>query len=131
MAEIRYGGNTMFPYREQPVDLRAVTATIDPDHPWLATVVERLDTDAPATANPYCCYLRTVIFYERPWRYLKDKHEYASYGRCETVLIEDWLYLDGEVFELCGGKVSHDGDGWIMTRRARRKATQLTTERKE
>ncbi|MEO0870391.1 MAG: hypothetical protein AAFY19_00320 [Pseudomonadota bacterium] len=115
--------SSMFPYRKFPSDLSALTVDLDDGSPWLATVVERLDTDAPASARPWCCYTKTVIFYEQPWRVLPDRRAYAEHDRVETVLDgEDILTINGVQFELLGGIVSHDGAGWIMTRRARKRA---------
>lgn len=111
--------NSLFPYRELPKDLSNITVEIDDERPWLATVTEALDTKAPAQAQPYCCYVNTVIFYEKPYRDVGGR--FAEYGRIETVLEgNDVLNIEGELFELMGGTVSWQNSQWVMTRNARR-----------
>lgn len=113
-------GNDLFPYRQFPEDLSPVSAVVEVDRPWLATVKEVLPTDAPASAKPWCCYVRTVIFYEQPWREVAGN--YADHGKIETLLCgHDVIRIGDDIFELHGGAVSHDGERWIMTRRARRR----------
>lgn len=41
---------------------------IDPESPRLKLLYEPLATLAPEDAEPYCCYLSTIIFYERGTR---------------------------------------------------------------
>jgi hypothetical protein len=119
-ARVQIAGNELFPYRDFPEDVTSISAVIDPERPWLATVTEILDTKAPPDARPYCCYLQTVIFYVRPWQVVDGN--YAEHDRLETKLNgHDFLRIGGEVFELYGGEVSHDGKRWIMTHGARRR----------
>lgn len=77
------------------------------DKPWLLTVWELLPTKAPCPdkTQPYCCYVRTVIFYlkpyvVRPWHHIvnwRGKYEasapgcFEEWGRVEYVLFAPFL----------------------------------------
>lgn len=128
MGSIRVVTNTIFRYRELPVDCSAISAVIDPDRPWLAEVVEKLPTDAPKSAKPWCCYSQTVIFYEAPWREVGGN--FAEHDQLETVLhSEDIIEIDGSNFELLGRSVLwRKDDGWTMQGKARRIKRPTPTE---
>ena len=117
--EISCPTNSFFPYRELPSDLSNITVEVDDERPWLATVTEVLNTAAPANAQPYCCYINTVIFYEKPYREIDGR--YAEHDSLKTVLEgNDILRADGELFELYGGEVKHIDGRWVMVRNARK-----------
>lgn len=120
---------------------------IDPieGKPWLLDVWEKLDTKAPCPdkARPYCCYLRTVIFYlgpswtVRPWHHYwidgkgkrraqKPGQSYEQWDQIEHELTsESPIEYQGEVFRCGGGTVVWlgKGKGWWMKFWARRERT--------
>lgn len=117
-------GNAFFPYRNAAPDLSDCEITRDAKRPWLLTITEPLPVAAPATAEPLCCYLRSVIFYECPLRPLPPGQGFAEYGRCETrLMLDDVVRFEGERFALHGGRVEWDGARWVMTHRARLEET--------
>ena len=118
--EISVPTNSFFPYRDLPSDLSNVTVEIDDERPWLATVTEVLNTTAPQNAQPYCCYINTVIFYEKPYREVDGR--YAEHDSLKTVLEgNDVLRADGELFDLLGGTVVWQDGRWVMVRNAHRR----------
>lgn len=97
--------------------------------PWLLTIWESLETKAPspAHAQPWCCYLDTVIFYHRPylvapprpWRDRDGKLHPAShgsfveYGQATMRLARVTLFqFEGQAFERQGGQVLWRHRGW-------------------
>ncbi|MGB1390606.1 MAG: hypothetical protein ACPG61_17160 [Paracoccaceae bacterium] len=109
--------NPRAPYATRyPVDLSEWAIGPDPEMPKRhIRLVERLDTNAPASASPLCCYIRSVLFYPAD-----DPREYRTEWSVETKLIlEDVVAHDGREYDVLSGRVSHDGTGWIMTYRAR------------
>lgn len=92
---------------------------------------EALETSAPHTARPYCCFLRHVIFYKYPYRVLAD-HNYDEWDRvksCWDLVGTPWTDADiswsrcapfvmheGCVFELRSGRVvwREDRGGWWL-----------------
>lgn len=109
-------GNTFFPFKDDfPTDLSDCEVKEDPArlHRWL--IVEPLKTKAPASAAAHCCYRRTIIFYEQPWRILPDKKELAKYDEIEHRLtVDDVVRLDGELLALGCGQVMWQDGRWIM-----------------
>lgn len=105
---------------------------------------EPLPTAAPRQARPYCCYVRTVIFYKHPLTVVRsgpNKGMYAEWDRVDTIwdsLGHRWTQADigwnslaplvlffdpargPEVYELAGGTVvwreGLTGQGWQMQR---------------
>lgn len=81
----------------------------------------------PHLTAPYCCYVRTVIFYVRPYVQLSRRRGFAEWGRVETMIHwDDRLSFDGLFWEAGGGSVVwKDGrwwlrrDAWKNSRRAR------------
>jgi hypothetical protein len=88
--------------------------------PNTATVVEPISVDAPASARPHCCYIRTIIFYEQPFRVVVPPKadgtvgQFAEHGRFEHHFTwNDVLEFDGERWHVGGGRVAHiPGLGW-------------------
>jgi hypothetical protein len=120
MAALEAIGNWRARFKEMPPDLTDCVPTRDPERPWLLQIVEPLPIDAPETAQPWCCYIQTVIFYEQPYR-VEEGRNFASYGTVETRLGgDDVVEFEGELFYVMGGTVSWDGARWVMTHRLRR-----------
>ena len=108
------------------------------EYPHLAQVWEPLPTKAPSpsTAQPYCCYGDTVIFYlrpyvVRPWHHFwicnrKRKasppgHMFEEWDRVETNLRIDALIThQGQQFRCYNGRVVWKHKRWWMLRDARR-----------
>jgi hypothetical protein len=113
--------------------------------PHLAAVWEPLLTKAPSPArcSAYCCYIRTVIFYHRPyilrgphpshfngrWKWSKGG-DFAIFDEVETRLSwDDVIAFDGDEWEIGGGHVTWHAKRWWMRRWARRRLPQSTTLR--
>ncbi len=96
-----------------------------------------LPTNAPSNAQPYCCYLNTIIFYEQPFRVIEEgpgKGGYAEWDCIETPwnllgyrIFEKepgWFQLaplvrcEGEWWELLPGQVCWRNERWEMQWRA-------------
>ncbi|WP_299370448.1 hypothetical protein [uncultured Tateyamaria sp.] len=118
---IRVVRNQLFPYRRDvPQELVGYGLFIDVDAPWRGHLTHRLDIDAPESADPLCCYRRTVIFYEQPLRVEEDGN-WAEYGRVETaVMLDDVIETEHGVYLVHSGKVRWCGDHWGMVWRLRR-----------
>lgn len=115
---------------------------VEREKPWLLTIWEPLPTKAPSPANaqPWCCYINTVIFYARPYRSsattniwrdgdryrIGSKGQLVVYDKVETRMIwDDVVEFEGERFTVGGGEVvwrSRNGIGrrWWSRRTARR-----------
>jgi len=111
------------------------------ERPWLLDIWEPINTKAPSPSRclPYCCYVRTVIFYHRPyvqkpptgWRdqqgrfHRSEGGSFADYGQVETRLSwDDVVEFDGEQFEIGGGTVVWRLGRWWAYRWARRRQPQ-------
>lgn len=112
--------------------------------PWLLDVWEPLNTKAPCPdkTQPYCCYIRTVIFYVNPY-IVRPWHHFWRDGRGKLCvekpggMFEEWDRVEhritwdtpiewkGETF-LCGGGtvIWRKGRGWWMKFWARRKRSE-------
>lgn len=119
--EWRFIYNALFPYRPMDHKHELITVERDPERPWILNVTEALETNAPAHARPWCCYISTVIFYENPWRVdASDKRAWARHDEVESKIHSDDILQVGEdQFQLYGGKCIYR-DGWKMTWKARR-----------
>ncbi|MBO6755788.1 MAG: hypothetical protein JJ902_05645 [Roseibium sp.] len=114
--------------------------------PWLLTIREPLQTKAPAPpkAQPFCCYIRTIIFYHSPyiispfggfWRdssgalRRSQPGSFIQWDEIKSRLCgRDVIEFEGEQFDMGSGQVfwmSVQGQRrrWWMTRQARRRAT--------
>ena len=114
--------NAFFPYRKgYPIDLSDCDILREAESPWLITIKERLDVDAPASAKAHCCYIGHVIFYEHPTRVVDGNH--AAHARLDTRLIlEDVIHFEGEVFVCYAGNVVHEDGRWVSVTKARRRS---------
>ena len=108
------------------------------EKPWLLEIMEPLKTKAPCPdkAQPYCCYINTVIFYlkpyiVRPWHHLwtcngklqaeKPGGHLEEWDRVETELQwDDRVEFNGEIFIIGGGSVVWERSRWWMKSHARR-----------
>jgi len=105
--------------------------------PWLLVIWEPLLTKAPAPpkAEPFCCYIKTVIFYHspyivRPWKRLYRgagdrlracRAGFEEWDKIETRLTwDDLVVFNGETFQIGGGTVVWAKRRWWMRRGARR-----------
>jgi hypothetical protein len=104
--------------------------------PFRLVIWEPLRTKAPAPpkAAPWCCYLRTVVFYHapfivRPWskpwhngsRWKAIRPGFEQWDQIETRLsCDDVVSLEGELFLLGGGRVVWARRRWRMVHGARR-----------
>lgn len=115
----------------------------------LIDIFEPLDTKAPspALAHPYCCYLRSIIFYHEPvivspWRKLwrgagERVHANPTPGHFEEwdkidarLAPDDLVAFEGDIFEVSSGRVfwaARPGDSlgrrWWMQHGARRRSS--------
>ena len=100
--------NIMFPFRFQErgfPDLADLVVEVDPDRHWIAEIEEPLDVSAPARSSPWCCYIRTVIFYGPT----------GEEDRCETRLQINDVLRDGEErWQVWSGSVAWTKGRWHM-----------------
>jgi hypothetical protein len=114
---------------------------------WQLVIWEPLPTKAPgpALAQPYCCYIQTVIFYYRgyvvrPPRGWRDPEgvfhrdgvgSFIQWDQVESRLTwDDVVEFEGEQFGIGGGRVrwaraKGDPARWWMVRGARRKTASV------
>ena len=122
MTDLTILGSKLFRYRfhgEAPPDISDLVLVPRPTAPWLAEIEDPLPVDAPASAQPWCCYSDTIIFYEQPYRVVEGN--YADHGRCRTRFkLEDVLGLGGDQWLVQSGSVAWSGGRWVMVWRLRR-----------
>lgn len=100
----------------------------------LLAFFEPLLTGAPPDAIPYCCYLSTVVFYQRPLeigsdgRYIQHDEAEAQWNLLGQRWTDDhvgfaalapFVQHDGHVYELVGGQVIWRNGRWTMRWTAR------------
>jgi hypothetical protein len=106
--------NKFYPYKSAyPDDLG--DCRVNRMRPWLIKIWEPISTNAPppTKADPLCCYMQTVIFY--------DRFSGEEIDRIETRLTwDDVVTFDGDDWEIGGGKVTWMEGRWWMERSARR-----------
>ncbi|MEM6265909.1 MAG: hypothetical protein AAF707_00160 [Pseudomonadota bacterium] len=111
---------------------------VDRSKPWLISIAEPLPTKAPspALAAPYCCYIRTIIFYHRPyvirrwsrpylvrgeWKAEAPGSSFIEWDRVESLLTwDDLVEFEGDAFSVGSGSVIWRKQRWWMVRTARR-----------
>ncbi len=78
-----------------------------PDLDWFALAWEVLGVKARPTARPWCCYIRTVIFYDQ---------EYTELERTEHTLEQGSIVLyQGREYRAVSGRCLLDGeDRWCF-----------------
>lgn len=139
LRELRRGVEAVsWAWKRQKPDLGDCLAERLPDRPWLLQLWEPLHTKAPSPARcqPYFCYLRTVIFYHRPyiksggypwccdgyWSWIEPAGSFVKYDEIETRLgWDDVVSFDGDTFTIEGGRVAWRYKRWWMFRSARRR----------
>lgn len=125
-------------------DLSGCLAARDPDQPHLLAIWEPIPTHAPSPARvrPWCCYIQTVIFYDRywavrqfgrPWKRSASSWGWTTrggfevYDQVETRLAhDDVVSFDGDHWLVGGGAVRWHRGRWWMRRCARRIADVRT-----
>lgn len=82
---------------------------------------EPLKVEAPETAQPYCCYANTVVFYEdatcrkevarcdSKWNLLGQRFNQDLEG---LPGVAPFVWHEGELYELGSGDVVWHDDGW-------------------
>lgn len=113
-------------------------------HPWWVILWEPLTTKVPSPAlvQPYCCYIRTVIFYVRGYivrpfsyyytirGYQKAGERFSTLEQYETVehlfRHDDKIEFENEVFEIQGASVVWHNKMYWMRYRARRQHKPVT-----
>lgn len=107
--------NLMFPFRFQDTgfpDLSDLSLVTDAHRAWIAEIEERLSVEAPWSAEPLCCYIRTVVFYGP---------QSVEFGRCETRLqINDVLRVGDDRWQVWSGSVGWMRGAWRMVWRLKK-----------
>lgn len=122
-------------YDDQPADLVGVIARRT-DRPWLLELLEPISDRAPnpSICQPHCCYIRTVIFYARPYRkggpypwqskwhwHWEPFGTFAQFDKVQSRLTwDDVIACDGEHWRVDGGQVVWLRRRWWMYRELRR-----------
>jgi len=95
---------------------------------------EPLPTIATEDCQPYCCLIRTTIFYKKPWpgkleKIDKVQSQWDLLGHRFTDEIDGWacvapfVWHSDELYELHSGKVIWRNDQWHKKWTARRVST--------
>lgn len=133
--------NWPFAWERPAPDLSDVVAARLPGKGHLLQLWEPLRTKAPSPARcqPYCCYVRTVIFYHRPyiprgrylwrsggrWHWEANPRSFAQFDNIETRLGGgDVVGFDGDLFVVGGGHVCWYRKRWWMRFWARRQQAE-------
>ncbi|MEM7003728.1 MAG: hypothetical protein AAF529_23285 [Pseudomonadota bacterium] len=107
-----------FRYSEPPADsFDDVLVQREPELPWFLQAWEPLPTNAPGPdkTRPYCCYIRTVIFYQRPYCPRAPGEGYIEHDRLEFRITSDTrLRFEGQIYKAGGGRVYWADDQWWM-----------------
>lgn len=82
----------------------------DSESKW-GTFWEPLQVDLPASARPSCCYVNSIIFYDRTGnKMLKDHVRHFGFMGPHPHL----LYLSGKWREVINGRVEYRDGQWYM-----------------
>lgn len=113
--------NTFFPHkRDYPSDLS--DCRVARPKPFRLVIWEPLLTNAPQRACAYCCYVKTVIFYNET-----DTDGPNEWDAIETRLSwDDVVSFEGDLFTVGGGTVKWADGRWWMCRHARRVADDFS-----
>lgn len=114
--------NRMFPFSEGlPRSVDRCKLSVDADRPWLGELIHRVDIDAPKSADPLCCYIDTVIFYEVPHRVVPGGG-WAEHGRAQLpIRLDDEIEAPTGLWLVQAGRLRWDErTGWEMVWRLRR-----------
>lgn len=118
----------------QQFDLSKILVSRVTTHPWFIIMWEPLTTKVP---NPnlvrvWCCYVKTVIFYLRPYTVeqfhrkgyrgpVKPGHEYAKWAQIETAFrCDDVVKWEGGMFKVGAGRIRYANGQWWCVQNARR-----------
>lgn len=130
--------NASFVFREMPPDLS--DCLVARPKPFRLIIWEPLLTKAPAPpkAKPYCCYIRSVIFYHHPYivwpfgGYWRDAggalrkpmtRGFLEWDHVKARLSwDDIVSFEGENFKVGSGRVVWKRGRWWMLHYARREA---------
>lgn len=128
------GSNVFFPYRRVAVDLS--DCLVVRPRSFRLVIWEPLRTKAPAPpkAQPFCCFIQTVIFYHspyivRPWSRIWQANGkfsactggFEEWDKIETRLAwDDLVTFEDELFRIGSGHVLWARRRWWMLRHARR-----------
>lgn len=79
----------------------------------LKYIYEPLETHAPQDAEPYCCYLNTVIFYEgRAWGSAAKEMTRCKHYDLAAAPSPHLLWIKGMWYEVQGGRVLWRKEQW-------------------
>lgn len=138
LSDLRPGVTSVsWPWTQQKPDLSDCLAERLPGRSWLLQLWEPLDTKAPSPSRcqPYCCYIRTVIFYHRPyisrggkpwrcngrWQWISAPAGFVQFDQVETRLSwDDVVGFDGDWWSIGYGRVVWRYKRWWMMHTARR-----------
>lgn len=98
-------------------------------HPWFIIAWEKLNvqTPPPKMVQPYCCYIRTIYFYHKPYKVKPGERSFIDYGKVEHFLTcDDRLTFEGEEFEIGTGRVVRYRGSWYFVSWARRQKIDKT-----
>lgn len=113
--------NTFFRYKKDyPADI--ADCRVARPKPFRLVIWEPLLTNAPQRARAYCCYVKTVIFYNDT-----DADGPNEWDAIETRLTwDDVVKFEGDLFTIGGGTVKWAEGRWWMVRHARRVDADFT-----
>lgn len=117
------GSITLLDFFPRSQQAKALTAVRVQRSPWFIIIWEKLtDTvPGPEVTQPYCCYVRTVIFYEKPYRVNEEKKEFFEWYRVDSTLRpDDVVEFEGERFEVGTGQIVWYEGAWYCREWARR-----------
>lgn len=93
-------------------------------------IYEPIKTIATQDCEPYCCFIRTVIFYKKPLCDLvevdRTQTHFDLLGKRFSDELDGWTGVapfvehDGKIYELISGTVIWRNGAWYMQRMARR-----------
>ncbi len=104
-------------------DIRTFGCRVERENEKRIIVLEPLSYKAPSIARPYCCYLRTVIFYVYPYEVTRNGSTFREWDRVESLL--SWnaeILCDSNIYIVGGGRVLRLEKSWWMQRWAKLKS---------
>lgn len=104
-------------------DIRDFGCRVTPESTKRITVYEPLSFKAPSIARPYCCYIRTVIFYVYPYQVTRNGSSFREWDQARSLLgWDDEILFDGNIYTVGGGRVVRLEKAWWMQRWAKLKS---------
>lgn len=121
--ELRPGGEpgsvrllAEFPRNQQATTLIAVRVARSP---WFIIIWEKLTDSVPGPDETkiWCCYVRTVIFYKKPWQTTENGFDYQRWAEIDSTLrCDDVVEFEQERFEVGTGMVVwYEGAWWCRS----------------